>query len=51
MIGFAGKQLRKLEILDSFGQRSVMEFEAFGALTAPNRFQFTPPAGADIIKR
>ena len=51
MIGFAGKQLRKLEILDSFGQRSVMEFEAFGALTAPNRFQFTPPTGADIIKR
>lgn len=50
MIGFDNGQLRRLEIIDSFGQRSVMEFGPFSASTAKNSFQFTPPAGADIVK-
>ena len=50
MIGFDNGQLRRLEIIDSFGQRSVMEFGPFSASTAKNSFHFTPPAGADIVK-
>ncbi|MDO5652522.1 MAG: outer membrane lipoprotein chaperone LolA [Brachymonas sp.] len=50
MIGFDGKQLRRLEILDSFGQRSVMEFGPFAAVSAKTSFRFKAPAGADIIR-
>ncbi len=52
MIGFDGKQLRKLEILDSFGQRSVMTFANF-VPTVPSRvsFKFKVPAGADVLKQ
>lgn len=45
-----GTELAVLEILDSFGQRSVMTFSQFEvnpALTAAS-FQFKPPAGADV---
>lgn len=50
MIGFDSGQLRRLEIIDRFGQRSVMEFGPFSSGTAKNSFQFTPPAGADVIR-
>ncbi len=42
-----------LEILDSFGQRSVMTFSNFEvnpAITASG-FQFKPPTGADVIRQ
>lgn len=48
-----GSELASLEILDSFGQRSVMSFSGFevnpalGAAT----FQFKPPAGSDVIRQ
>lgn len=48
-----GSELAVLEILDSFGQRSVMTFSQFEvnpALTAAG-FQFKPPAGADVIRQ
>ena len=48
--GDKGTELAALEILDSFGQRSVMTFSQFEvnpALTAAN-FQFKPPAGASV---
>ncbi len=48
-----GSELAVLEILDSFGQRSVMTFSQFEvnpALSAAN-FQFKPPAGADVIRQ
>lgn len=48
-----GSELAALEILDSFGQRSVMtfsEFEVNPALSAAS-FQFKPPAGADVIRQ
>lgn len=48
-----GSELAVLEILDSFGQRSVMTFTQFEinpALTAAG-FQFKPPAGADVIRQ
>ena len=48
-----GSELAMLEILDSFGQKSVMTFnqvEVNPALT-PASFQFKVPAGADVIRQ
>lgn len=48
-----GSELARLEILDSFGQRSVMTFSNFEinpSLSAAG-FQFKPPAGADVIRQ
>ena len=55
-IGFrnAGKtsELAVLEIVDSFGQRSVMRFAGFETNPAFNaaHFDFKPPPGADVIR-
>ncbi|MDM0114217.1 outer membrane lipoprotein chaperone LolA [Variovorax sp. J22R133] len=52
-IGFQGESLAALEILDSFGQRSVLKFdkvEVNPALPA-GVFTFKAPAGADVIKQ
>lgn len=52
-VGFKGKQLAAVEIVDSFGQRSRLDFtqvEANAALPA-DRFRFTPPAGADVLSQ
>ncbi len=52
-VGFAGDQLAALDILDSFGQRSLIRFtgmQANAALPA-GTFQFKPPAGADVLKQ
>ncbi|MBP6719474.1 MAG: outer membrane lipoprotein chaperone LolA [Rhodoferax sp.] len=46
-------ELAALEILDSFGQRSLLTFskvEVNPAL-APDSFQFKPPAGTDVIRQ
>ncbi|OYZ03280.1 MAG: outer membrane lipoprotein carrier protein LolA [Polaromonas sp. 28-63-22] len=51
--GQKGTELGILEILDSFGQKSVMTFSQFEinpALSAAD-FQFKPPAGADVIRQ
>ena len=52
-VGFKGKDLAALEIVDSFGQRSLLRFETFQAngTIAPETFRFTPPAGADVIEQ
>lgn len=52
-VGFKGADLAVLEIVDSFGQRSVMSFTALRINTAlePATFQFKPPAGADLIQQ
>ena len=52
-VGFKGKDLAALEIIDSFGQQSLLRFDAFAA-NAPvpaEAFRFTPPAGADVIEQ
>ena len=48
-----GTELAALEILDSFGQLSVMTFSQFEVNPALNAvgFQFKPPAGADISRQ
>jgi outer membrane lipoprotein carrier protein len=52
-VGFRGKELVSVDILDSFGQRSVLQFSGFVPNAAlPNeRFQFKPPPGADVIEQ
>jgi outer membrane lipoprotein carrier protein len=52
-IGFRGKDLAVIEIVDSFGQRSQLQFLQFAANTPEpaGRFTFTPPAGADVIEQ
>jgi outer membrane lipoprotein carrier protein len=52
-VGFRGKELAAVEITDSFGQRSSLQFTRFepNAVVAPESFRFTPPAGADVIEQ
>jgi outer membrane lipoprotein carrier protein len=51
-LGFRQGQLATLEMLDSFGQRSVIQFGALNTQPGfkPGHFGFTPPAGADVIR-
>jgi outer membrane lipoprotein carrier protein len=52
-VGFKGRELAAVEIVDSFGQRSLLQFSAFApnvALT-PDSFRFTVPAGADVLEQ
>lgn len=52
-VGFKGADLAVLEIVDSFGQRSVMSFANLRVNTPlePATFQFKPPVGADLIQQ
>ena len=52
-VGFQGSTLAALEIVDSFGQRSLLRFSAFAANVAipAEMFRFTVPAGADVIEQ
>jgi outer membrane lipoprotein carrier protein len=52
-VGFKGTALAVLEIIDSFGQLSRLDFSGYAA-NAPlpaQRFQFTPPPGADVLEQ
>jgi outer membrane lipoprotein carrier protein len=52
-VGFKGRDLSAVEIVDSFGQRSLLQFSRFEANVAldAERFRYTPPAGADVIEQ
>ena len=52
-VGFKGSELAALEIIDSFGQKSLLRFNAFAANTPVNAeaFRFRVPAGADLIEQ
>jgi len=47
-----GAELVSLDIADALGQRSLIEFSRFEAqaVIAASQFQFTPPAGADVLR-
>ena len=51
-VGWRQGQLAVLEITDSLGQRSVLTFTEWqpASSVATERFRFTPPAGADVIR-
>ena len=52
-IGFRNQQLAALEIRDSFGQTSLLQFNGFvaNAQVSAADFVFTVPAGADVIEQ
>ena len=52
-VGFRGKELAAIEVVDGFGQRSLLQFSAVSAnaAVAPERFRFVLPAGADLIEQ
>jgi outer membrane lipoprotein carrier protein len=52
-VGFKGKVLAAVEIVDSFGQHSLLQFADFAADTAPraDTFRFVLPKGADLIEQ
>ena len=52
-VGFKGKTLAALELLDNFGQRSVLTFGevALNVASAPEAFRFTPPKGVDVLRQ
>ncbi|QTN21407.1 outer membrane lipoprotein chaperone LolA [Rhizobacter sp. AJA081-3] len=52
-VGFRGKELAAVEIVDSFGQRSYLQFSQFrpNSATAAETFKFVAPKGADVIEQ
>ena len=52
-VGFRGNDLAALDILDSFGQRSVISFSKLelNAAVAADAFQFNPPKGVDVVRQ
>lgn len=52
-VGFKGKDLAALDIVDAFGQRSALRFTALEQnIKLPDeQFRFTPPKGADVIQQ
>jgi outer membrane lipoprotein carrier protein len=52
-IGFKGQDLSAIEIVDSFGQRSYLQFTQLvaNAQVSPELFKFTVPKGADVIEQ
>ena len=51
-VGFRGEQLAALDILDSFGQRSLLTFNGMqvNSGVSADAFRFQPPQGADVVK-
>jgi outer membrane lipoprotein carrier protein len=52
-VGFKGKELAALDIVDAFGQRSALRFTALeqNIKLSDEQFRFTPPKGADVIQQ
>jgi outer membrane lipoprotein carrier protein len=52
-VGFRGDALAAVEILDRFGQRTLLRLDRFepGVALPDARFRFTPPAGADVVRQ
>jgi outer membrane lipoprotein carrier protein len=50
-VGFKGSVLAALEIVDAFGQRSMLRFTSLeqNLKLADDIFRFTPPPGVDVI--
>lgn len=52
-VAFRGSDLAAVEIVDNFGQRSLLQFNRFvpNPSLPPSRFSYTPPPGADVIEQ
>lgn len=51
LMGFAGNDLKAMELFDNFGQTTSLVFSHIerNLQLSPALFRFTPPAGADVI--
>ena len=51
-VGFRGRQLAALDMVDSFGQRSQITFTDLVLNTppAPDAFRYVPPAGVEVLR-
>jgi outer membrane lipoprotein carrier protein len=52
-VGFKGKELAAVEIVDSFSQRSLLQFTKMvsNPTLPPDTFKFSVPNGADVIEQ
>ncbi len=52
-VGFKGKALAAIELVDNFGQRSLLSFSdvATNVASAADAFRFTPPKGVEVLKQ
>jgi outer membrane lipoprotein carrier protein len=52
-VGFKGKALSAVELVDNFGQRSLLTFGevATNVTSAADTFRFTPPKGVEVLKQ
>ena len=52
-VGFKGKQLAAIEILDAFGQRSLLQFSQVvsNPQLSAESFRFKPPPGVEVIEQ
>ena len=52
LMGFAGNELARMDLKDSFGQRTRIQFSHFQPSVArgAEAFRFKPPAGADVVR-
>ena len=52
-LGFAGSELRRMTLLDRLGQTTELEFSRIerNPRIDASQFQFTPPAGVDVVGR
>jgi outer membrane lipoprotein carrier protein len=50
-VGFKGKTLAAIELVDGFGQRSLLSFHDLitNIAQAPETFKFVPPKGVDVL--
>lgn len=50
-MGFSGNDLRAMELLDSFGQTTLIRFSRVerNPVLPPSTFRFSPPAGTDVV--
>ena len=50
-VGFKGKTLAAIELVDGFGQRSLLTFSdlATNVVLAPEVFRFVPPKGVEVL--
>lgn len=50
-LGFSGSDLKAMELLDSFGQTTLIRFSRIekNPVLPASTFRFTPPAGIDVV--
>lgn len=52
-VGFRGTALAAVEVVDGFGQKSLLQFSGWqaNARVDPGAFVFTPPPGTDVVEQ